>query len=58
MDQFYTLLQTNFITSADILSINVNVFNNPSMLINVVMILAKDQLNVQIFNTFITILYM
>jgi hypothetical protein len=33
MDQFYsTLLQTNFIISTDVLCINFNVFNNPSIL--------------------------
>jgi hypothetical protein len=31
MDQFHKLLRTNFIISADILSINFNVFNNPPL---------------------------
>ena len=32
MGQFYTLLQTNFIISPDILSTNFKVFNNPFMI--------------------------
>jgi len=35
VDQFYKLLQMNFIISADILSTNFNVFNNTSMFLYV-----------------------
>jgi hypothetical protein len=31
MDQLHTLLQKNFVISADILGTNLNVFNKPSM---------------------------
>jgi hypothetical protein len=42
MNQFYTRLQTNFIIYAGILSTNFSVFNNPSMIINVLMMSSNS----------------
>ena len=42
MDQFYTLLQMNFIISTDILCTNFNIFNNPSVFIYALMMFSNS----------------